>query len=200
MRAAVLLLTGFIFACLAIIAAEPTYCAFEVKVTTKSGVPRSDVPVILVRGHTSTVLETHTDMNGLARLCDAPLEALDIAVGSDVCGLVTVRNLHSLWPDTKRIFVTFDEHPCNHFVPAEYCQVLLRVQDDEGPPLAGVRFNASPSERSSGSDVSDELGRIFRLVKRDETLKGVITGQRGSQARISTLVTDDVEIKVVFHE
>jgi hypothetical protein len=198
MRAAVLVLMGFLFAGVPIVAAESTYCAFEIKVITKSGAPRSQVPVILVRGHNSTFLETHSDANGVARLCDAPLEAVDIAVGFDVCGLVVVRNLHPLWRETKRVFVTFEENPCNHFVLAEYYQVLLRVQDQEGRPLAGVRFNGSLPQEGSGSDASDDLGRIFRLVKRQGKLEGVVTGERGRQASISVLVTDDVELKVVL--
>jgi hypothetical protein len=198
MRPQVLVLMGVLFACVPIVVAESTYCAFEVKVTTKSGAPRSQVPVLLVRGRNGTFLETRSDANGVARLCDAPLEAVDIAVGFDVCGLVVVRNLHSLWPKTKRLFVTFEENPCNHFVLAEYCQVLLRVQDQEGRPVAGVRFNGSLPQESSGSDTSDELGRIFRLVKREARLEGAVRGNRERQASVSALVTDDVEIKVIL--
>jgi len=200
MRAAVLALTEPLFAPVAMIAAEPPYCAFEVKVTTKSGAPRSRVPVVLIRGHSNTFLETQTDTNGLAKLCDTPLEAVDIAVGFDVCGLVTVRNLHPLWPETKRVFVTFEENPCNHFVFPEYCQVLLRVQDPEGRPVGGVRFSGSLAERGSESGVSDELGRIYLMVKRGGRLEGAVTGTRRREAPISARVTDDVEIKVVLHE
>jgi hypothetical protein len=199
MRAPVLAVAGLLFGIVQTATAESTYCAFEIKVTAKSGVPRSKVPVILVRGHNSTLLETLTDANGVAKLCDAPLgEAVDIAVGSDVCGLVTVRNLHPLWPETKRVFVTFEDNPCNHFVAAEYCQVLLRVQDQDGRPVAGVRFNGRLPSKGTGSDSSDELGRIFRIVKRDAKLEGVVSGERGKQAPISILVTGDVELKVVL--
>jgi hypothetical protein len=106
---------GFLAVCAPPAAAQSTYCAFEVKVSTPSGAPRSKVPVLLIREHKTTFSETNTDASGLARLCDAPLEAVDIVVGFDVCGLVSVRNLHSMWPETKRIFVTFEENPCDHF-------------------------------------------------------------------------------------
>jgi hypothetical protein len=198
MRATVLLVAGLLFALVPSLTAESTYCAFEIKVTTKSGAPRAKVPVILVRAPNSTFSETLTDENGVARLCDAPLEAVNIAVGFDVCGLVTVRNLHPLWPETKRVFVTFEDNPCNHFVLSEHCQVLLRVEDQESRPVPGVRFNGSLPKNGSGSDTSDELGRIFRLVKRDEKLEGVVTGDRGRTKAISVLVTDDVELRVVL--
>jgi hypothetical protein len=179
--------------------AAAEYCAFEVKVTTSSGTPRPKVPVLLVREH-NTLYETVSDASGLARLCDAPLEAIDIVVGFDVCGLITVGNLHSMWPETKRIFVTFEENPCNHFVFAEYCQVLLRVQDDHGRPVAGARFNGKSFRKKSGSDVSDPLGRLFNLVKRGDKLEGIVSGEGGTRASISVRVTDDVELKVVLQK
>src|ERR1035441_6701021 len=100
MRTSVLVVICVLSACAPVIAAESSYCAFEVKVTTKSGAPRPKIPVILISGHKYTLVETQTDENGMARICDSPLEAVDIAVGFDVCGLVTVRNLHPLWPET----------------------------------------------------------------------------------------------------
>ncbi len=191
---------AFFLASVRVFAGEIAYCAFEVKVTTAAGTPRPNVPVFLIREHKTTFSDATTDESGLARLCDAPLEAVDVVVGFDVCGLVTVRNLHSLWPDTKRINVIFEEHPCEHFALAEYCQVLLRVQDTEGRAVAGVRFSGDLDNKGSGSDVSDNLGRIFRLVKRHGKLEGVVKAERGGQARVSLLVTDDTELKLVLHK
>jgi hypothetical protein len=133
-----------IAACLPTCIAEQAYCAFEVKVTSSHGKPRSGVPVVVVQNRTTTFLQGITDANGLARLCDAPLESVDIAVGFDVCGLVLVKHLHQKWPETIRLFVTFDDHPCEHFVPPEFCHVLLRVRDPRGSALPGARFLPRP--------------------------------------------------------
>lgn len=195
----VLVVIGFLAVCVPTVVGESVYCAFEVKVTTPSGTPRPKVPVLLIRQNT-TFSETATDANGLARLCDAPLQAVDIAVGVDVCGLVMVRNLHSMWPETKRVFVTFAENPCDHFTVPEYCQVLLRIQDEEGRPVVGARLDEKPLSRNSGSNSSDDLGRLFRLVKRYDKLEGIVRGGRGQQARVSVLCKDDVELKVILHE
>ncbi len=200
MRAAIITLIGLLASCTPYSAAESTYCAFEVKVTSASGTPRAKVPVQLVRGHTTSLLETSTGANGIARLCDSPLEAVDIAVGSDVCGLVTVRNLHSMWPQTKQVFVTFEEYPCDHFALSEYVQVLLRIQDQAGRPVAGARFEGGTPMTGSGSEVSDDLGRLFRLVKRQERLRGVIQGASGERAPVSVLCSDDVELKIGLHK
>jgi hypothetical protein len=193
-------LLGLRFFAVSVRAAETEYCAFEVNVTTSSGTPRPKVPVLLTREHKSMLSEAVSDANGRARLCDAPLEAVDISVGFDVCGLVTILNLHSMWPDTKRIFVTFEDNPCNHFVAAEYCQVLLRVQDDHGRAVVGARFSGKPFRRESGSDVTDHLGRLYHLVKRGDRFEGSVRGAGGANASISVPVTDDLELKVVLRK
>jgi hypothetical protein len=72
--------------------------------------------------------------------------------------------------------------------------------DPEGRPVGGVRFSGRLPERGSRSEVSDELGTIYRLVKRGGKLEGVVTGTQRREAPISVLVTDDVEMKVVLHE
>jgi hypothetical protein len=157
-------------------AAETSYCAFEVKVVTASGTPRSKVPVQLIRDKTE-VFGTSTDAYGLARLCDSPLESVDIAVGFDVCGLVTVRNLYSMWPKTKQVFVIFEENPCSHFVAAPYVQVLMRIQDHQGRPVAGAQFDEDSPSMGSGSEASGE-----------------------ERAPVSVLCSDDVELKIVLHK
>jgi hypothetical protein len=190
---------GLLAPCATAVGEDSPYCAFEVKVSTPSGTPRSKVPVLLIQNHQKTFYETVTNANGLARLCVAPLEAVDIVVGFDVCGLVSVRNLHPKWPETKLVFVTFEENPCDHFSVSQSCQVLLHIQDDHGRPMAGARFKPDPMSTDSGSEVSDSLGRLFRLVKRRNKVEGFIRGARGEQARISLICLDDVEIKVLLH-
>ena len=110
-----LALTGFVGLFIPFAKCQDSYCAFEVRVTRPSRAPVVNVPVYLVRDR-ATIADTTTDVNGLAKLCDAPLKPVDIAVGFDVCGSVVVRDIEATWPAMRQIFVTYMETPCNHFV------------------------------------------------------------------------------------
>jgi hypothetical protein len=179
-------------------AAGQTYCALEVKVSSADGKPRSALPVAVVQNSQTTFSEAMTDGSGLARICDAPLESVDIAVGFDVCGLVMIRSLHPKWPDTMKLFVTYDDHPCAHFNLPQTCQVLLRVQDTAGRPLPGVRFVPMDQRAGSGTTVTDSLGRIYRVVKRDSRLEGRLESPSHAPKEVSVLVQDDKEMSVVL--
>jgi hypothetical protein len=158
--------------------AEVTYCAFEVKVTPPSGSPVSAVPVHLIRQQRTTISDTISDANGVARICDAPLEPVDIGVGFDVCGSVLVRAVKPTWPAIRKIFVTYAQTPCDRFVFEDRCQVWLRIQDEEGRLVVGARFEGKPSS-APGSDVSDHFGRLFRSIKTGEALDGVVVKEIG---------------------
>jgi len=43
----------------------------------------------------------------------------------------------------------------------DHCQVLLRIRDEAGRPLAGAHFDPVRSDR----EASDAFGRIFRSIK-----------------------------------
>jgi len=197
--AIVLILMGFPGLFISPAEGETTYCAFEVKVSAPSGVPIDKVPVVMIRGDRTTFFETATTANGVARICDAPLESVDIVVGFDVCGSVLIRDLKPSWPKTQRVFVTYVRTFCDHFGIAPGCQVLLRVQDGEGRPVAGARFDGEPSG-TPGSHVSDALGRLFRSLKRREKLEGVVVREGSEPARISVQCLDDVELKVILRK
>jgi hypothetical protein len=180
-------------------AAEPTYCAFEVKVSGPSGTPLAKVPVLMLRRDTTVFAETTTTKDGTARLCDAPLDPVDIVVGFDMCGSVVVRVLKPTWPKIRRVFVTYLQTFCDHLPSDNYCQVLLRVHDEKGRPVAGARFEGSPSDVS---DVSDIFGRLFRLVRPGEKLEGVVTkdGRQSDRVSEQCIAYDehDAELKVVL--
>jgi hypothetical protein len=184
---------------IALASAQATYCAFEVKVSAPSGSPVSKVPVVLVVKHTTSFAETTTDENGVARLCDAPLEPVDIAVGSDICGLVLVRNMHDTWPESRKVYVTYVDAPCDHFGVAPNCLILLRIQDDDGRRISGARFEPK-SQIGSGSNVSDSFGRIFQFFKKRERLEGIVIKSGYSPVPISELCLDNQEVKVVLRK
>lgn len=178
---------------------QSLYCAFEVKVSTPSGDPVVGAHVAILRGDKSTFSETMTAANGVARLCDAPMETVNIVAGFDVCGSVFIRALKPKWPETLRVYVTYLDYPCSHFIPPPMCQVLLRIQDEAGHPVAGARFNGKRAT-SSGSDESDVLGRLFRSLKWREKLEGVVFKQGSAPTSISVDCESDTELKVVLHK
>ena len=154
-------------------AGQNGYCAFEVKVSEPLGSPVDKVPVLMFLRNGSVFVEATTSSNGVARLCDAPLEAVDIGVGFDMCGSTMVRDVRATWPNVRRIFVTYERSFCNHFVLRDHCQVLVRIKDEEGRPVAGARFEGKPF-RGSRSEVSDAFGRLFFLNKLGEKLEGSV--------------------------
>jgi hypothetical protein len=194
-----LLISVFSTLFISLAAAQDTWCAFEVKVSTPSGSPVAEVPVALIRERKTTFSQTTTDANGMARLCDAPLENVDIFVGFDRCNSVLVGSLAPTWPDTQRIFVTYVKTFCGFVTLKPDCQVLLRIQDEEGRAVAGARFDGKSSS-SSGFDVSDVFGRLYRSLKTRDKLVGIVTRAGSQPARISVKCEDDTELKVVLHK
>lgn len=139
-----------------------------------------------------------TDVNGVARFCDVPLHAVDIVAGT-YCGVVLVKGVNPTWPVTRNIFVTY-ESLCDELTFPDHCQVLLRIHDEEGRPLAGARFD---SGRSDGA-VSDVFGRIFRRLKSGESLRGSVMKEGGESVPISERCVRgnerDVEVNVVLRK
>jgi hypothetical protein len=156
-------------------AEDSTYCAFEVRVSKPSRAPFAKVPVGLVeRGKEFATV--FTDAKGLARICDAPLHALDIVVGGDVCGLVLVKRIR---PTTRQVFVTYEQEGCSHFTFPDHCQALLYIEDEKGQPLAGVRFDGRPSDQARAICSADfphtqERGKTGR----DRYERGISTSTR----------------------
>jgi hypothetical protein len=182
--------------------AETNYCAFEVKVTRPSGKPVAKVPVYLMRDQ-RIIANAATDEIGIARICDAPLTTLNIGVGSDVCGSVLIRAVKATWPEVQRIFVTYNQVPCHHFTFEDRCQVLLRIQDQEGTAIVGARFDGKPSA-PSGLDMSDSYGRLFRHVKEGERLEGIVRKEGYEAGHVSEQCLQqgehDIELKVLMQK
>ena len=181
--------------------AQTTYCAIEVSVTNPEGRPVPRLPVALVRHPGVTVESTKTDESGKAWFCDAPLRFLDIAVGRDICGLVLVKHLAPSWPQTRHVYVTYADAPCDHFGVGRTCLVLLRVRDREGRAIPGARFVEGRSALltlSPSSDISDEFGRLFHPLKKGEILDGEVMKKGFETENVTQRCLDDAEINVTL--
>lgn len=127
-----------------VLQAQPTpFCAFEMRVKTPDGRPFPEVPVIMVSGHTTTFAETATDAGGGAMLCDAPSEAVDLVVGFDICGSVTVKSLRPTWPSTQVVSVTYAKRFCDDFAVASSCRIQIRIEGERARPISGARFGGA---------------------------------------------------------
>lgn len=174
------------------------YCAFEVVVRNPSGQAISGVPVALVLKHQTSVSETTTNEKGVARLCDSPLEPVDVVVGHDICGSVLVRNLESTWPRTARVFVTYVPNVCDHMAVVLQQRLLLRVLDEDGHPLSGARFDGHFGQGTPGA--SDVFGRIHGVVMREDKVEGFVLKEGFQPTRVSEVCRGDLELKIVLRK
>jgi hypothetical protein len=200
--ALVFLATGAI-----ILAADTTYCAFEIRVIKPSGDPASKVAVGIVEGGRATAFtETLTDARGRARFCDAPLSPVDVFVGFASCGLVIAKQIRPLWLRTRRVLITYDGSYCEEFGPfPTQCHILLRINDDSGRSIAGARFTEATPRNDQASAPSDPFGRLFRVVEGEGVLEGSVTKEGYASAPVSKrclLREDGVdrEVKIVLHK
>jgi hypothetical protein len=176
-------------------AAEPPYCAYEVRVGHPSGEPFAGVGVALILKGTE-IAEARTDAKGVVRICDAPLASVDIVAGFDVCGSVGVRHVNPLWLQTRKIDITFDGESCHEFSSfPTVCHVLLRVVDDEGRALSGARFNGM---------VSDVFGRLIASLDSLQRLAGFVAKEGYAPGRVSAECdlrgNTDLDLKVLLQK
>ena len=177
--------------------AQNGYCAFEVSVRSPEGAPLVGIPVALIQGHKTSYLEATTDSHGIARLCDAPVDPVDIVAGIDLCGSVAIRSVSFQWPQTQRLSLTYVQNWCDHLGIAPERQVILRVVDEQGRPLEGALFEGSPSGvRKSGA--SDALGRLFFIAKPREVLDGMVVKRGRESSHVYLVVVDNTELKIIL--
>jgi hypothetical protein len=178
---------------------QVVYCAFEVTIKNPTGHPVAKIPVALVGQAKTTFSQAISDVNGVARLCDAPMEPVDIVVGLDICGSVMIRSLKPTWPSTQHLSATYSPRTCEFVSFREDCLVLLRIVDEEGRSVPGAEFATAPAATSGGKG-SDAYGRLFRIVKKGQTLKGFVFKEGFASATVEKRCQDDLESKVVLHE
>jgi hypothetical protein len=143
-----------------------------------------------------------TDANGVALLCDAPVHKVDIVVGAVGQGLTFVKAVKPTWPKSRVIVVIRDDSEWDEFVFPDACQVLLRIQNEHGLPVAGARFDGRSSGVSASMDTSDELGRLFRRLKSGGSLNGSIAGRGYLSAPVAARCIKgdekDIELRIVL--
>jgi hypothetical protein len=158
------------FALIGVAGAQPAerasdYCAFEIHVRSSSGAAVSGRMVNAVdeRGMTRGAL---TDAAGLAKICDTPAGLIDITVGEQRCGAVTIRHLRPNWLQPRRVVVIYDDCSGDDHVPPAGCYFTIRVRDEQDRPIGGVAFDIPAGLRQVGqqTSVSDQYGRVFRFV------------------------------------
>jgi hypothetical protein len=170
-----------------ILAAEPSYCAYRVKVSDPQGAPVARVATVMV-GVGGSVAEKLTDKNGAAEFCDAPLRPVDISVGFAGCGLVINKEVKPLWLRTRELFVTYDQRYCEEFGPFPGdCHIVFRVQDGMGRPVAGAIFeDRTPTDGKKGAvSSSDSFGRLFAAPKDGGGVAGMIVKDGYAAAAVS---------------
>lgn len=152
-----------------------SYCAFEVVVRSPAGSPIMQQAVEGLDENGKVFGIALTDDRGAARLCDAPPRLIQIRVGGNLCGAVTVRYLTRYWQRTRHVFVTYENCAGEEWAIPFNCRLTIRVKDENanGSALEGVRLHglgdssAAPSPRES-----DRYGRIFHSVKFGPTYSG----------------------------
>ena len=153
---------------------QPEYCAFEVAVKSPTQTPMAGVLVEGTRHKGQVFGRALTDRRGIARICDAPVGLADLRVGGDRCGAVVVRYVQPLWMETRHILVIYANCSGEEWIPPSACQLTIRVRDTSDSPVPGVLLNFTSSQQRNApglqTRVSDEFGRIFRVIAYGETM------------------------------
>lgn len=150
----------------AVAQAPSKYCAVEVHVRSSNGVPVNTGVMIEAAGEERKVA---LSVNGIARFCDVGLEVFSVVVG-EPCGRVTISGLSASPPSTRIINVIYDV--CYNEPPpgGNACTILLRVRTKKGPPLPGASLWVNQKLYRE----SDRYGRIYLLVRYDDSLQGTV--------------------------
>jgi hypothetical protein len=175
----------------ALIAAAQTttsYCTFEVKVKSPTGLPIAGIAVEGTNPAFGFSTKAVTDRAGAVRFCDAPLEAsIDFKVGEGQCS-VTVHDIGPLWAETRELSVTYQE--CKQKEMIGFCHIVLRVRDGEGHPVLGVKLSLPTVHGAGqGTTITDEFGRILRTMSWRAVADGTLI-KAGYQEEAVTLQCD----------
>jgi hypothetical protein len=149
------------------------YCAFEVVVKSPAGAPVVGIEVSEIESGQVYAVGV-TDQQGISKICDAPEGLIDLHVGAQLCGAVTVAHLAPYWMVTRRIDMIYKNCQGDDFLPQGGCLLTIRVRDGAQAPLPGVNVNdPSAQQPSKGpqTNASDQFGRIFRFLAYGDTGK-----------------------------
>lgn len=161
-----MLISVFAYGSHALVSQEnASYCAFEVVVKSSAGKAVKGVAVYELMQDGKTVGTATTDQQGVARICDAPAGLVQIQVGHNLCGEVTVRHLKPYWMQTRKVSIYYDNCSGEEWAVPGGCLLTIRIKDERGLPIAGVLFDTPNESPQLQTKISDEFGRIFRFIK-----------------------------------
>ena len=152
--------------------AEKEYCSLTVRVMGPEGQPL--VASVTVRNHAGNRRTDRTSESGMAEFCDLGIKPVDVIVGGDGCGEVTIRDVELVWGKTIVLPVTYS--PCwlrGDGPPMTACLILLRFSDKQGLPISDVTIRTRSGDYPG---VSDRYGRILTLTGFGTTLEGTASG------------------------
>ncbi len=154
--------------------AQGQYCAFEVTVRLPDGRPAASVTVSGLDQPGRVFATSMTNDQGVVRICDIPTGLIDIHVGGNLAGAVSVMRLKPFWMETRKVLVTYENRPETAFFLPGGCLLTLRAHDEKGAPIAGVLLedsNERPKLREQ-TRTTDSYGRMFRFIDYGEALTG----------------------------
>jgi hypothetical protein len=149
---------------------QATYCAFEVSVRSPDGAPVAGIEVSERQSGAAVYSSATTNEHGTAMICDAPQGLVDLHVGGELCGAVTVGRLQPYWMVTRRVDITYKNCQGDDFFVPGGCLLTVRVRDQVGSPLEGVGVGESgeAQKKRQQTQISDRFGRIFRFLEYGE--------------------------------
>lgn len=141
-------------------------CSYEILVTTPVRAPAWNIPVSASTKEGTGAGRTTTDIHGLARICDAPIDTpVDIRIGDGGCA-VTVANVYPLWLETRHVEVIYEPCSSEELFFSQSCFFVLRIRDEGGAPLSGVLIKPDAVGTENRENfLSDQYGRAFRSLK-----------------------------------
>jgi hypothetical protein len=153
------------------------YCAFEVVVKSPTGDPVVGAGVSGLDQNGVKFGTALTDAQGVVRFCDAPSGLIEINVGGNLCGAVSVGYLSAYWLETRRVFITYKRCSDDWWVPGR-CLLTVRVRDEHNAPVSGAALLPTRKPKPAtpkSTEISDRYGRLFFEVNYGDTLEGVLS-------------------------
>jgi hypothetical protein len=147
-------------------ASDQEYCAFETVVNSSRGTPVANIVVSIKDRAGQEYASARTDLNGVARLCDAPPGAITLSVGGNRCGAVSISHLSRYVYETRQVHITYDNCTGEEWVIPAECRRILRITDQKSHPLASAKVTFLDGIPPSTPPVpADHIGRAVVFLK-----------------------------------
>lgn len=139
------------------------FCAVTANVTDSNGKPASIVSFQL-EDPAGKVVKSGINFGPQIEICDFGFGPHTLRVGTNECLPVTISDLRLVLGSPLRLRVILNA--CSHQWPRNACLLYLRVSDDGGNPVSGVRVvrNSRPEEITDGYGRYQSLSRTTDLM------------------------------------